>query len=224
MTAAPSRHGHLSTTVRPPASGGLPQTVTPLPLPHLTDGRTDLAGPAPSTRPPRARLWRGSIVTGAVMATIWAILLGDQPGSWLLGIPAILGGVALAATVPGTPPAAADPALRLSPRGAASFMGWFARESVLGAADVAWRACQPRPAIAPGFRAYTTALPDGAARTLFANCITLLPGTLTADIDGARLTIHMLDRTRDLDAELGALERRVAAIWALPAAQDKGHT
>lgn len=214
MTAAPSRHGHHSTASKPPATAGLPQTVTPLHLPQTAD----LAGAdrQPAESPPRR--WRSALLTGGVMAAVWAVLLGDQPGSWVLGAPAILGGVALAATVPAAP--ARGPRLRLSPGGALRFAGWFARHSVLGASDVAWRACQPRLPIAPGFRAHVTVLPEGAPRTLFANCITLLPGTLTADIHGATLTIHMLDRTQDLDADLGALEARVGAIWGLPRAAD----
>lgn len=223
MTAAPSRHGHLSTPSRAPGATDQPRTVTPLPV-QRAPGTPDHGLPARRRRPARwGARWRGSVVTAAAMAAIWAVLLGDQPGSWLLGAPAIIGGVLLAATVPAVPAATAGPALRLSPRGAAVFALWFARESVHGAADVAWRACQRRPAIAPGFRDYTTALPAGAPRTLFANCITLLPGTLTADLDGARLDIHMLDRTRDLAADLGELERRVAAIWGLTADHDKDH-
>ncbi len=208
MTAAPSRHGHRLVQTTPP-SGRPPQTVAPLHPPLATPP----ADPPPE--PARSGRWRGMVVTAGAMAAIWAVLLGDQPGSWVLGAPAILGGVALAATVPAAP-RASGPRLRLSPRGSLRFAGWFARHSVRGASDVAWRACQPRLPIAPGFRTHVTALPAGAPRTLFANCITLLPGTLTADIDGATLTIHMLDRRQDLAADLGALEARVAAIWALP--------
>lgn len=212
MTAAPTRHGHPSPANPVAPRGGVPQTVTPLQLPT---SRTVAADPHPAPSP--ARRWRGMAATAGVLAAIWAVLLGDQPGSWVLGAPAILGGVALAASVPAAPPAT-GPRLRISPRGSLRFAGWFARHSVLGASDVAWRACQPRLPIEPGFRTHVTGLPAGAPRTLFANCITLLPGTLTADIDGARLTIHMLDRTQDLSADLGALEARVAAIWALPQA------
>jgi multicomponent Na+:H+ antiporter subunit E len=158
------------------------------------------------------------LITAGVMTAVWAALLGDQPGSWVLGAPAIIGGTALAATVPGTA-RAPDTRARLSATGALRFAGWFAWQSVMGASDVAWRAMQPRLPIAPGFRTHVTTLPAGTARTLFANCITLLPGTLTADIDGPNLTIHMLDRRQNLTADLGALEARVAGIWALPSVQ-----
>lgn len=218
MTAAPSRHGHPSAVALPTGPDGLPQTVTPLHPQPTTEARDH----AVALRQPPLRRWRGSLITAAIMAAIWAVLLGDQPGSWVLGVPAIIGGVALSATVPGTPPAATGPALRLSVRGVTVFLGWFARESVRGASDVAWRACQVRPDIAPGFRTYTTALPAGAPRTLFANCITLLPGTLTADTRGDRLAIHMLDHRQDLDADLGTLERRIAAIWGLTLDTDGG--
>jgi multicomponent Na+:H+ antiporter subunit E len=210
MTAAPTRHGHLSTIEPGNPQAPLSQAVTSLRPPQSPS-----SAPVPQTVAPRAGRWRGAAFTAAAMAAIWAVLLGDQPGSWVLGAPAVLGGAALAATVPAAPSAHRQ-RLRLSPGGTLRFAGWFARHSVMGASDVAWRACQPRMPIAPGFRTHVTALPAGMPRTLFANCITLLPGTLTADIDDRTLTIHMLDRTQDLAADLSALEARVAAIWSLP--------
>ena len=100
------------------------------------------------------------------------------------------------------------------------FVGWFALQSVRGAVDVARRALAWRLPLSPGCRAYRTALPEGAPRLLFANAITLLPGTLTAGIEGDRLVIHMLDTGADLDGELAALERRVAALFALSLPDD----
>jgi multisubunit Na+/H+ antiporter MnhE subunit len=45
-----------------------------------------------------------------------------------------------------------------------------------------------------------------------ADAISLLPGTLSADLAGGRLTIHVLDRNMPVHAELEALEARVAAM------------
>jgi multicomponent Na+:H+ antiporter subunit E len=48
------------------------------------------------------------------------------------------------------------------------------------------------------------------------NTITLLPGTLTAELNDDRLVVHMLDTRTDLAREMGAVEARVRALFALP--------
>ena len=106
---------------------------------------------------------------------------------------------------------------RLSPAGTAAFVGWFALRAVAGGGDVAMRAFRPCLSVAPGYRHYPLTLPDGAPRLVMANAITLLPGTLTAELRDDHLVVHMLDTRADLVAELGALERRVRALFALPA-------
>ena len=144
-----------------------------------------------------------------VLAGLWVMLTGGSAESWIMGGPAVLLGTALIFIYP------APPAWRLSPVGAVRFILWFTLQSVRGALDVARRALAWHLPLAPGSRVYRTMLPAGAPRLLFANAITLLPGTLTAGIEGDRLVIHMLDTTADLDSELAALERRVAALFAL---------
>jgi multicomponent Na+:H+ antiporter subunit E len=52
-----------------------------------------------------------------------------------------------------------------------------------------------------------------AARLLFVNCISLLPGTLAADIADGELRVHTLDLADDTGRELSRLERRVAAVY-----------
>jgi multicomponent Na+:H+ antiporter subunit E len=56
-------------------------------------------------------------------------------------------------------------------------------------------------------------LTQPSARRLFVNSLSLLPGTLAADIDGECLRIHALDRGVDLNGELVRLERMVSAIF-----------
>ncbi len=159
---------------------------------------------------PRPRAWRAAIGLLA-LAGLWAALTGGAAESWVMGAPAVLLGTALIFLHPGAP------RWRLSLPGALRFLAWFALQSVRGAVDVARRAMAWRLPLAPGCRCFQTALPEGAPRLLFANAITLLPGTLTAEIEGDLLVVHMLDTGADLDGELSALEMRVAALFALPA-------
>jgi multicomponent Na+:H+ antiporter subunit E len=146
-----------------------------------------------------------------VLAVLWASLTPGDLASWWLGVPAVLGGAA----VPLLLPARNHRRLRLSPVGTLTFAFYFLVQSVRGAADVAWRACLPQMPIDPGFRAYTMALPEGAAQFVMANAITLLPGTLSAEVNGQTIIVHMLDQTADLTAELGELEARVAGLFGL---------
>ena len=184
-----------------------------------TTDKTGLVGAAP----PLARVtgrsvwhsaWRA--IAGLVaLAALWVALTGGVAESWVMGGPAVLLGTALIFLHE------AAPRWRLSPIGASRFIAWFALQSMRGAVDVAARAFAWRLPLAPGCRTYRTALPEGAPLLLFANAITLLPGTLTAGIEGDRLVIHMLDTGADLDGELAALERRVAALFALSLPDEK---
>ncbi len=140
---------------------------------------------------------------------IWGGLTGWRIDALIFGIPAIL----LAASLPFLLSRGAS--WRLSPRGALVFALWFAVQSVKGAVDVALRAFSPRMPLDPGFRSYELSLPEGAPRVMFINTITLLPGTLSADIIGDRVIIHMLDKRSDLDTALADLDARIRALFAL---------
>lgn len=186
--------------------------------PAIRPERTAEICPVPGESPPPdspARIatagdrLRSAAFTALVLSLLWLGLTGGGAEAWAFGIPAILAGIAL---VQMFPPATR---WRLSPMGTLRFVLWFAWQSVLGSVDVAARALAWRVRVRPTFRHYHTALPEGAPRLVFANAITLLPGTMSAGMNGTALVIHMLDRGADLEAELGALERRVAALFAI---------
>jgi multicomponent Na+:H+ antiporter subunit E len=88
-------------------------------------------------------------------------------------------------------------------------------QTFLGASDVARRALSLRMRLAPGFHRYAMRLPQGAPRVFFANAVSLLPGTLSAEIEGADVVVHSLDLSLDTNAELAVLELRVAALFDL---------
>jgi multicomponent Na+:H+ antiporter subunit E len=69
--------------------------------------------------------------------------------------------------------------------------------------------------IDPHLVRYRVALPPGPGRTLLAGVVSLLPGTLTADVaDGATLTVHAI--TADPQRAVRALEVRIAALYGTP--------
>ncbi len=171
-----------------------------------------LLNSAPAGALPLRPRWRGFLSALVMLALLWALLTDFRSDTWVFGLPAVLAGAALVFMLPSAP------GWRLSLSGTLAFALWFAVKSLRGATDVAIRALAPRMSLRPGFRAFTPALPQGAPRVVFLNTITLLPGTLSAEIAGDAVIVHMLDTRADLDADLGALETRIAAMFGLPSA------
>lgn len=151
--------------------------------------------------------WRRAMLAAPALAGCWWLFTQD-PGSWVVGAPTVMVGAGMVGAMP-----VAAPATRLwmLPR----FAPWFVWQSIRSGVDVALRALRPGLAIAPGLLARRTIL-TGDARVLFANTITLLPGTLSARIERDVLTIHALDRSSDLDPGLDELERRIAVVAGAP--------
>jgi multicomponent Na+:H+ antiporter subunit E len=150
---------------------------------------------------------RHDIVSLLTLASLWWLLSGGDPGSWLIGIPTVL--------------AAGWAARRLrmgerwtiSASGVLRFLPLFLWESLRGGIDVARRTLAPRLRVQPGFTLYHTGLQQPGARVFFANCVCLLPGTLAADLQDDRIRVHMLDANFDSQVELKRLERGVALVY-----------
>ena len=85
--------------------------------------------------------------------------------------------------------------------------------SLLGGADVAWRAFHPGMPIAPDFIEYPLRLPPGLPQVFMANTVSLLPGTLSAALDRSVLKVHVLDSRRGVLTELETMERSVARMF-----------
>ncbi|WP_101760510.1 Na+/H+ antiporter subunit E [Oceanicoccus sp. KOV_DT_Chl] len=52
-----------------------------------------------------------------------------------------------------------------------------------------------------------------SSRTLYANSITLTPGTLSVDLVGDELTVHALQKSSIDELERGKMEKKITAIW-----------
>lgn len=142
-----------------------------------------------------------------LMAGLWFALNGADAKSWLVGVPTAI--VAAAINLPFLPRGAWRWRLRAS----LPMLWFFLKESYIGAFDVARRALDPRLPIQPGFVEYRCALTTASARLFFADLISLMPGTLSARADDDHLIIHALDVSAGVEADLQALERKVAALF-----------
>ncbi|TQM94162.1 Na+/H+ antiporter subunit E [Roseinatronobacter monicus] len=175
---------------------------------------TQAAQPVPATRsaakPGRRQVLRQVILSILVLSVMWGALTSWRVEALIFGLPAIALGAMVSFLLPPTS------GFRLSLRGAMSFALWFAVQSVRGAVDVALRAFSPDMGLRPCFRIYPFSLPMGAPRITFVNIITLLPGTLSAEINDDVVIVHMLDARIELEPALVDLETRIRALFALP--------
>ncbi len=147
-----------------------------------------------------------SLVRRAVLfAGIWVLLTEGDPGSWVLGVPAILGAIYVSRRL--------DAVTGLRPVALVRFFPMFVWRSLVGATDVALRALRPDRPMSPEFADYQTSLPEGLPRVFFANTVSLLPGTLSADLEGNTLRIHLLDNRDAAMRSLATLEATVATMF-----------
>jgi multicomponent Na+:H+ antiporter subunit E len=143
------------------------------------------------------------------LAGFWWVLAGPAPGAWWVGIVAVGSGVFLHTALGGRQPG------RLRFPAIPAFVSWFLLEAVRGGVDVARRSMAPSLPLAPGFLRYRIRLPDGPARVFFVNCISLLPGTFSADLEGDALRVHVLADAASGPSRLEALERKVGRLFGV---------
>ncbi|MCF8057303.1 MAG: Na+/H+ antiporter subunit E [Desulfocapsa sp.] len=144
-----------------------------------------------------------------VFSLLWFALAGSNKASWGMGIPAVLCATALSLMLASPFP------LRISLTCALRFIPFFLRQSFSGALDVMRRALSFQQLLDPGLISYTTLLPEGSSRIFFVNSISLLPGTLSAELNGNRVTIHTIDQGLPIWANIQRLEYHVAALMCI---------
>lgn len=149
--------------------------------------------------------FKGTFFRVSLFALIWVLLSNGDLGSWVVGIPMVI--IATYVSVKLLPP------LNFSVVGTLRFIPFFISHSFYGGLDVAKRAIFPRMAISPDMIDYKTQLPSEASRVMMANVISLLPGTLVAEMHQDKFRIHILDHSSDLIDELMLLEKRVGAMF-----------
>ena len=140
------------------------------------------------------------------LALLWWLLSDGEPSSWMVGVPAVLLAVWAGRRV-------GAPSGGVSILGLLRFLPFFIWESIRGGIDVAGRVVGPRLRVTPGLTLYRTRLSGPQARLLFVNSVSLLPGTLAADIEDDRLQIHALDINSSFTRELRRLESVVGRIY-----------
>ena len=150
---------------------------------------------------------RSGCIRAVLFALIWWVLTDGVMDSWLVGTPVILFATTVSLLL--------LPPFLWSLTGTLRFVPFFLWRSLSGGVDVARRALHPRLPISPGLFDHRWRLPPGLPRVFMANTVSLLPGTLSAELDEEYLHVHVLDETSPFAEELRVLEKQVAGVFGL---------
>lgn len=151
--------------------------------------------------------WRGLLARLAGFALIWGVLTGGAADTWPAGSLAVATAALVSLAL--RPPRP----WRMRLGGAVRFVPFFFRQSLRGGLDVARRAFSPGLPLNPVLVEHPLRLPPGTARIFLLNTVSLLPGTLSADLRGDLLVVHGLDAELPLAADLRRLEALVADLF-----------
>ncbi len=95
----------------------------------------------------------------------------------------------------------------------ASYLVWLLSRMIVASVQVAYYVLHPRMPLDPGIVRFPTRLRSRLARTMVANTITLIPGTLTVDLVGDEYIVHTFVPSSADDLISGELQRKVGAIF-----------
>lgn len=141
------------------------------------------------------------------LAALWLTLAEGDLSGWWFGAPVVLLAVYLSLRL--------LPPVRLKPLALLRFFPLFVWLSITGAWDVALRALRPSRPLRPALADFETRLADGLPRSFFANTVSLLPGTLSADLRGSTVVVHLLDDSPAVRESLATLEQAVARLFGV---------
>ena len=92
------------------------------------------------------------------------------------------------------------------------YLVWLMKEILVASVRVTSIILDPRLPIRPGLVRYRAPQRTEVGRVLYANSITLTPGTLTARMDGDELEVHSLARTQPDGPPEDAMSRWVSWV------------
>jgi len=138
---------------------------------------------------------------------IWWIITDGALASWWIGVPAVL--LALITSI------MLVPQTQLVWYELLRFLPMFLIRSLVGGVDVARRAFHPAMPISPELITYPLRLPPGLPQVFMANTVSLLPGTLSAELGANSLRVHVLDGQQDFLLELESVEKNVARMFGV---------
>lgn len=144
----------------------------------------------------------------ALFGLWWVLTLGDVSG---LGFGFVVTVLVAGLTLCLFPPSH----FQLQALGLLLLVGYFLSRSLVAGLDVARRILSPALPLNPGEITLALRLPEGSPRWLLANTLSLMPGTLSALLEGDQLTLHCLDTTASVEQDVREAERQVGRAFGL---------
>lgn len=92
------------------------------------------------------------------------------------------------------------------------YWGWLAAQVLVSALAVSRRVLAPRLAIDPVLETVPSSQKTDIGRAIYANSITLTPGTLCTAVSAHSVQVHALTREAAAALKAGGMDRRVAAL------------
>ncbi len=89
---------------------------------------------------------------------------------------------------------------------------WLCREIIRSCIDVTRCILDPKLPISPGVIRVKAGQRTDLGRATYANSITLVPGTVSMDVDEDVITVHVLTRYYADDLDSGEMDRRICDI------------
>lgn len=86
---------------------------------------------------------------------------------------------------------------------------WLIWAIVKANLDVAGRILKPGLPISPQLIRVKASQKSDLGKVIYANSITLTPGTVSVDVDGGEILVHAISREAAADVETGDMDRRV---------------
>lgn len=93
-----------------------------------------------------------------------------------------------------------------------SYLGWLIWQVILTNIDVARRIWNPSLPIKPASRKIKVSIKDPLIKTIYANSITLTPGTVTTEVGEDYFIVHALNSEGLDELEEGDMERRLSCL------------
>ncbi len=93
------------------------------------------------------------------------------------------------------------------------YQAWLLKEIAWANWAVMREILRPQPAISPTVLRVLASQPDDLGRVIFANSITLTPGTIALEVDAQGVLVHALTTAGAESLATGTLDARVSAIY-----------
>ncbi|WP_198409174.1 Na+/H+ antiporter subunit E [Magnetospira sp. QH-2] len=147
---------------------------------------------------------------GAILLAFWLMMSGHYGGLMIsLGVASVVVTVWIAHRMETTDHEGHP--MHLAVRGM-TFWPWLYWEIIKSNIDVAKIILSPKMPISPQVFVTKASQSDELGRVVYANSITLTPGTVTMGIDDDQLEVHALTRDTAAGVQTGDMDRRVCKL------------